>query len=150
MPTRRWYPWRTLLLQSASVFYWINGYSRLRCNETASQSLLSFSALFSRRQLKVQWGESSVTYMEGSIRLDVNCGCIRSTTTMGGAGWGEPAGHLGCSQAGLWAWDVGERCWVVGKISTYILKSRNLNTIWTLGRFSTYVWGKVATDTKIA
>lgn len=95
---------------------------RLRWNEAASELVLSFSAVFSRCEQQVYNliisradCESSVTCMEVLVRLGMSCGCIWSTATMGGAGWGEPAGQLGCSQAGLWAWDVGERCELCGR-----------------------------------
>lgn len=117
--------------------------------------VLSFPVIFSRHEQQVEWAdcESSVTCMEGSVRLDMSCGCTWSTTTMGVAGWAEPAGQLGCSQAGLWAWEVGETCKgdvCVGEgLCIVLLESRDLTPFWTLGRFFTYMWGNAATNSEI-
>lgn len=103
VPTGRPCSWRGLLPQSDSGFGWemaIQGSGAMKLPHSLDSPSQPCCPDLSNRVQRADF-ESLVTCMEGSIRLDVSCGCICSAGAMGGAGWGGPAGKLGCFYVSL-------------------------------------------------
>lgn len=128
---------------------------KLGCDEAAPQVGLSFSAMCPDPSNRVQRAdfESLVTCMEGSVRLGMCCGCICSAGTKGGAGWGGPAGKLGCFRVSLWVLDLSwwRKARAVGKVSALsCCRAETLPSFKPLGEFPTCLWGNAATNSEIA